>query len=587
MDFSSVKRIVDLVDFQLKNAPREDSLVRKINGKWQKTSTLEFKQESDKISLAMLAMGLQPGDKVALITTTNRTEWNIMDMGLLNIGVVDVPLYPTITSEDYQYIMNDAEVKYCFVSDKALADKVNAVKKNIPSLLEIYTFEKVEGYKHWSEVQNKASEDYRSRLNEIKNKIQEDDLATIIYTSGTTGVPKGVMLSHKNLISNAQACTERIPYGPGYRSLSFLPICHVYERLKHYLYMMTGIGIYYAESMDTIGDNLKEVKPHVFSAVPRLLEKVYDRIMAKGNELTGIKRKLFFWSLRLAENYDPHKRGFYRLKLAIARKLVFSKWQEALGGNVLAVASGSAALQPRLARIYLGAGINVWEGYGLTETSPVIAVNCNKNDGIRIGTVGRVLSNVKVMIAEDGEILVKGPNVMLGYYKKQAQTDEVIDEKGWFHTGDIGEFVDGDFLKITDRKKEMFKTSGGKYVAPQKIENSLKESPFIEQVAVIGNNQKFPSALIVPAFEALEKWAASNGIAGTRSELVKNDKVIELFRSEVENVNKGLGNWEQIKKPVLLDKEFTIDGGELTPTLKLKRKAIDAKYQDLINKIYA
>lgn len=587
MDFSSVKRIVDLVDFQLKNAPREDSLVRKINGKWQKTSTLEFKQESDKISLAMLAMGLQPGDKVALITTTNRTEWNIMDMGLLNIGVVDVPLYPTITSEDYQYIMNDAEVKYCFVSDKALADKVNAVKKNIPSLLEIYTFEKVEGYKHWSEVQNKASEEYRSRLNEIKDKIQEDDLATIIYTSGTTGVPKGVMLSHKNLISNAQACTERIPYGPGYKSLSFLPICHVYERLKHYLYMMTGIGIYYAESMDTIGDNLKEVKPHVFSAVPRLLEKVYDRIMAKGNELTGIKRKLFFWSLRLAENYDPHKRGFYRLKLAIARKLVFSKWQEALGGNVLAVASGSAALQPRLARIYLGAGINVWEGYGLTETSPVIAVNCNKNDGIRIGTVGRVLSNVKVMIAEDGEILVKGPNVMLGYYKKQAQTDEVIDEKGWFHTGDIGEFVDGDFLKITDRKKEMFKTSGGKYVAPQKIENSLKESPFIEQVAVIGNNQKFPSALIVPAFEALEKWAASNGIAGTRSELVKNDKIIELFRSEVENVNKGLGNWEQIKKPVLLDKEFTIDGGELTPTLKLKRKAIDAKYQDLINKIYA
>lgn len=587
MNFSSVKRIIDLVDFQLKNAPREDCLARKINGKWQKTSTLEFKQESDKISLAMLAMGLQPGDKVALITTTNRTEWNIMDMGLLNIGVVDVPLYPTITSEDYQYIMNDAEVKYCFVSDKALADKVNAVKKNIPSLLEIYTFEKVEGYKHWSEVQNKASEEYRSRLNEIKDKIQEDDLATIIYTSGTTGVPKGVMLSHKNLISNAQACTERIPYGPGYRSLSFLPICHVYERLKHYLYMMTGIGIYYAESMDTIGDNLKEVKPHVFSAVPRLLEKVYDRIIAKGNELTGIKRKLFFWSLRLAENYDPHKRGFYRLKLAIARKLVFSKWQEALGGNVLAVASGSAALQPRLARIYLGAGINVWEGYGLTETSPVIAVNCNKNDGIRIGTVGRVLSNVKVMIAEDGEILVKGPNVMLGYYKKQAQTDEVIDEKGWFHTGDIGEFVDGDFLKITDRKKEMFKTSGGKYVAPQKIENSLKESPFIEQVAVIGNNQKFPSALIVPAFEALEKWAASNGIAGTRSELVKNEKIIELFRSEVEKVNKGLGNWEQIKKPVLLDKEFTIDGGELTPTLKLKRKAIDAKYQDLINKIYA
>ncbi len=586
MDYKSVKRIFDILDFQLKTSPREDCLCQKINGVWTKVSTSEFIQKSDQIALALLAMGFQKGDKIALITTTNRHEWNICDMGILKAGMIDVPLYPTIAPEDYKYIMNEAEVKICFVSDEALAKKVKSVQSEIPTLKEIYTFEKVEGYKCWKEVLEFCDENYRSELNKIKDSISESDLATIIYTSGTTGVPKGVMLSHKNLISNAIGCTDRIPSGPGYRGLSFLPINHVYERLKHCLYLLTGMGIYYAESIDTIGENLKEVKPQVFSAVPRLLEKVLDKIIAKGNEQTWLKKKIFFWALRVAEKYDPHKKGFYKLKLLIARKLVFSKWQAGLGGNVKAIASGSAALQPRLARIFLGAGINVWEGYGLTETSPVIAVNCNKNDGIRIGTVGRPLNGVDVKIADDGEILVKGPNVMLGYYKKPELTAEAIDNEGWFHTGDIGEFEEKEFLKITDRKKEMFKTSGGKYIAPQRIENELKQSDFIEEVAVIGNNQKFPAALIVPKYSNLIKWAQEKGIACDRNSLVNNEQVKALFRCEIDRVNACLGHWEQIKKFELLENEFTIASGELTPTLKLKRKVIDAKCKNLIDKIY-
>jgi long-chain acyl-CoA synthetase len=421
-------------------------------------------------------------------------------------------------------------------------------------------------------------------------EIKPEDLATIIYTSGTTGVPKGVMLSHRNIASNAINCVERLPVDASAKSLSFLPVCHVYERMLIYLYMLTGVSIYFAESMETIGDNLREVKPEVFTAVPRLLEKVYDKIVAKGAELTGIKKALFFWALGLGEIYKPYGENgaWYEFKLSIARKLIFSKWQAALGGNVKAVASGSAALQPRLARVFNAAGVPVMEGYGLTETSPVISVNCMENGGFRIGTIGKPIREAEVKIAEDGEILTKGPNLMIGYYKDPERTTEVIDDSGWFHTGDIGEIDPDGFLKITDRKKEIFKTSGGKYVAPQPMENKFKESKFIEQIMVIGEGKKHPAALIVPAFDFIKDWAARKGYAYTDALSAAADpKVIARIQQEVDELNKGYGKWEQIKKFELLSQPFAIDTGELTPTLKLKRKIILEKYNHLVEKIYA
>lgn len=587
-DYNQVKRLFDLPEFQLKTSPINDCLCSKTNGRWVPLSTKEVCDLIHKTSLGLLKNGIKPGDKIAMITHSNRPEWNIVDLAMLQAGAINVPLYPTLTENDYEYIMNEAEITMCFVSDQDLAQRVKNIMPRVSSLKSIYTFNEIDGFLHWKQIPDSADPALENQLQQIKNSIGENDLATIIYTSGTTGVPKGVMLSHKNIISNAIACLDRIPHAPGYRGLSFLPVSHIYERLKQYLYLLSGLGIYYAESLDTIGDNIREVKPHVFSAVPRLLEKVFDRIMAKGNELTGIKRKLFFWSIRLGEKYDPHnKNPFYRLQLAIARKLVFSKWQEALGGNIQAIASGSAALQPRLARIFLAAGINVWEGYGLTETSPVVSVNCNKNDGIRIGTVGRPLPGVQVKIAEDGEILIKGPNVMLGYYKKPEMTREVIDPDGWFHTGDIGELVEGQFLKITDRKKEMFKTSGGKYVAPQLIENALKASPYIEQVQVIGDGRKFPAALIVPSFAYIIKEFDAKGIKlGSNHEICQNQEVRQLIAAEVEKVNKTLGNWEQVKKFELLPQEWSVATGEMTPKLSLKRKVILEKFKDVIEKIY-
>jgi long-chain acyl-CoA synthetase len=424
----------------------------------------------------------------------------------------------------------------------------------------------------------------------LKANVRNEDLATIIYTSGTTGSPKGVMLSHNNLLSNVLACKPSIPADEHSRVLTFLPVCHVYERMLHYLYMYCGSSIYFAESMDTIGDNMREVKPHVFTAVPRLLEKVFDRIMAKGDELKGIKRRIFFWAIKVAEKYDTVGMGFwYNIKLSIARKLVFSKWREALGGDVTAIASGSAALQPRLAQIFLAAGIPVLEGYGLTETSPVISVNCLIK-GIRIGTVGPLIDGVKVKIAEDGEILVKGPNVMMGYYNLPDKTDEAIDQQGWFHTGDIGMFVEDKFLKITDRKKEIFKTSGGKYIIPQAMENKFKESRFIEQMVVLGEGQKFPSALIVPSFGFIKEWAIRKQIdlsKATNEEIAANSQVIARIQEEVDKFNAGFGHWETIKKFHLLPNELTIEGGELTPTLKLKRKIINEKFAAIIAAFYS
>lgn len=583
-----VKRLFDVARFQLAHYPKTDMLTAKVNGNWTPYSTREVVEMSDMFSRGLLVLGVKPGDKIAMISN-NRPEWNIADIGILQTGAIDVPVYPTISENDYKFIFNDAEVKLCLVSDKALYDKVMLIKNEVPTLKEVYSFEQIPGVKNWKEILDAGMKGDQNEVEKIKSGISENDLATLIYTSGTTGTPKGVMLSHKNIVSNSYACMERLPVDQNARALTFLPVCHVYERMIHYLYMLRGVSIYYAESMDTIGDNLKEVKPHVFSAVPRLLEKVYDKIVAKGNELSFPKKNLFNWALKLGHEYDViGKSGWYKFRLSIARALVFKKWKQALGGNVRAVASGSAALQPRLARVFMAAGIPVMEGYGLTETSPVVSVNCEENNAVRIGTVGLPIRDVEVKFAEDGEICVKGPNLMLGYYKRPDLTKEVIDSEGWFHTGDIGTLVEGRFLKITDRKKEIFKTSGGKYVAPQMIENKFKESSFIEQVMVIGENQKHPAALIVPAFSFVKSWCEKHGIAAkTHEEIAGNEEVKKRIMEEINRMNPNFGQWEQVKKIELLPEEFSIANNELTPTLKLKRKVILAKYAHLINKIYA
>lgn len=586
-----ITRLFDFPYYQLENHKLDAALVTKYNGVWVKTSTQEYIDKANAISRALLRLGIQKDQKIAVISSTNRTEWNIMDIGILQTGAQNVPIYPTISEEDYQFILNHSESVLCFVSDKEVFDKLNSVKTNIPLLKEIYSFDEIPGCKNWKEVlELGADTSNQNEVEERKDSVQTDDLATLIYTSGTTGRPKGVMLSHGNIISNVLASAPRVPFEIGqYRSLSFLPICHIFERMILYLYQYFSVSVYYAESIEKISDNLKEVKPNIMTVVPRLLEKVFDKIYAKGADLTGIKKKLFFWALDLGFEYEPYraKGGWYEFKLKIARKLIFSKWQEALGGELKLLVSGSAALQPRLTRVFTAAGIPVMEGYGLTETSPVISVNDMRNGGFRVGTVGKVLSNVEVKIAEDGEILCKGPNVMMGYYKDQEKTNEEI-KNGYFHTGDIGEIDKDGFLRITDRKKEMFKTSGGKYVAPQMIENMMKQSRFIEQIMVIGEGEKMPAALIQPSFEFLRDWAALKGydIGTTNQEIVSNPKVIERIQEEVDEINKNFGHWEQVKKFELTPDVWSIDDGHLTPTMKLKRKIILGKYQDLYNKIY-
>ncbi|NOQ74547.1 MAG: AMP-binding protein [Crocinitomix sp.] len=583
-----VKRLFDIPYYQLEQFPQEDAFVDKVNGKWVKTSTKTYIEKANAISRGLINQGIKPGDKIALISN-NRSEWNICDIGIQQIGAIGVPVYPTISADVYEYIFNDAGVKLCIVSDDELYGKVLSIKDNVSTLTEVFTFNDVPNAKSWTELLAEPDEALDAEVEKRKVAIDYEDLVTLIYTSGTTGNPKGVMLSHKNLLSNVKDCQPRLPVDSNAKSVSFLPVCHVYERMLLYLYQYTGVSVYFAESMETIGDDLRDVQPNVFTAVPRLLEKVYDKIIAKGEALTGIKRKLFFWAVELGEEYDVvGKSGWYKFKLGIARKLIFSKWQEALGGKCEAVASGSAALQPRLARIFLAAGIPVMEGYGLTETSPVVSVNYEKGNNVRIGTTGPVLDNVTVKIAEDGEILVKGPNVMLGYYNMPEKTAEEIDSDGWFHTGDIGEFVEGKFLKITDRKKEMFKTSGGKYIAPQLMENKFKESRFIEQIMVIGENQKMPAALIVPAFEFIQEWIKYKKLdIGLSNEEIANDpKVIARIAEEVDEFNVGFGKWEQLKRFELVDALWTPETGELTPTLKPKRRVILAKHKDLYDKIY-
>lgn len=581
--YNAIKRIFDVPYFQLENYPQQNALVSKVKGKWVKTSIQEYIEKANLISKGLIELGVNPGDKIAVISN-NRTEWNILDIGISQIGAISVPVYPTITVEDYVYIFNNAEVKLCFVSDIDLYKKAKQTLNKVPTLKNVYSFDDVKGAKNWSEVLELGKNGNQEEVDKRKGSIQTTDLATMIYTSGTTGKPKGVMLSHQNLVENAKGSRPRLPVSEGKVALSFLPLCHVYERMLIYLYQMTGISIYYAESLETIVDDITDSKPHVFTAVPRLLEKIYDGVMAKGVLGGGIKAKIFTWAMGLTKSYQYGKHP--SLQRRIADKLVYSKIREKLGGRVLAVASGSAALQPRLAQFYLAIGVPVFEGYGLTETSPVVSVN-SSTTGVKFGTVGKVLDNVQVKIAEDGEILTKGPCLMIGYYKDEEKTKEVIDSEGWFHTGDIGEIDSEGFLKITDRKKEMFKTSGGKYVAPQVVENKMKESQFIEQIMVIGENKKHPAALIVPAFEFLQNWAKNSNIEFENTdELIKNKVIVAKYSSEINKFNKGFGKWEQIKKFELLPKEWTVETEELTPTLKLKRKIIYANNESLIEKIY-
>jgi len=585
----SVTRVFDIIPQLLDKYNKPNAFAAKENGKWVTYSTQQFADNATNLSYGLLNLGIDREEKIAIIAN-NRPEWNFTDYGIQMSGAVSVPIYPTISEGDLNFILNDAKVKYIFVSSTDLYNKVKAVAANAPSVKEIYTFDKVAGAKHWSEVVELGKANpKKEEVEKIKSSIKPNDLLTILYTSGTTGNPKGVMLSHNNLISNSLSSQNLCPFQSHWKALSFLPLNHVYERMLTTLYMYLGISIYYAESLETIGDNLKEVKPEVFSTVPRLLEKVYDKIVAKGADLTGIKKKLFFWALDLGLKYELNGANgwWYETQLKLANKLIFSKWREALGGNLMAAVSGGAALQPRLARVFNAAKITVLEGYGLTETSPVIAVNNFLPNGIKFGTVGPVIDGVTVKIAEDGEILVKGPNVMIGYYNRPDATAEVIDADGWFHTGDIGMFEENRFLKITDRKKEIFKTSGGKYIAPVMIENKLKESPFVEQAMVIGENQKFASAFIVPAFAFLKEYCQRKGIPFTSNEdLIKNETIKARIIVEVEKVNKELAQYEKIKNPQLLAREWSIDKGEMTPKLSLKRKVIMAANADLVNKIY-
>lgn len=589
---TSITRLFDFPYYQQdKYTSIPDALTTKKNGVWIKTSTQEYIAKANAISRALLKLGIQKDDKIGIISSNNRTEWNIMDIGILQTGAQTVPIYPTISEDDYEYILNHSGAIYCFVSDAEVLRKVNLIRDKVPNVKEVYSFNEIEGCKNWNELL--ALGDNQSNQDEVeirKNNVKTEDLATIIYTSGTTGRPKGVMLSHKNIVSNVLDSASRIPFEAGKtRALSFLPICHIFERMILYLYQYYGVSVYFGESIDKISDNLKEVRPTVITAVPRLLEKVYDKIYAKGTELTGIKKKLFFWAIDLGLIYEPYgKNGaWYEFQLKIARKLIFSKWKEGLGGNLDLMVSGSAALQPRLARIFAAAEIPVMEGYGLTETSPVISVNDMRNHGFRVGTVGKIIDNVQVIIAEDGEILCKGPNVMMGYYKDEKLTSEVIID-GYFHTGDIGTFDKDGFLKITDRKKEMFKTSGGKYIAPQLIENTMKQSRFIEQIMVIGDGQKMPAAFIQPSFEFLKEWAIIRGIdiGQSNAEITSNEKVIARIQEEIDTLNEKFGSWERIKRFELTPDLWSIEGGQLTPTLKLKRKIVMDKYLNLFHKIY-
>lgn len=589
---TNISRLFDFPYHQLNKFKIADALVTKQDGVWIKTSTQEYIEKANAVSRALLRLGIQKNDKIAIISSNNRTEWHIMDIGILQTGAQNVPIYPTISSEDYLYILNHSEALYCFVSDDEVYEKVKAIQGKLNILKAVFSFNEIDGCKNWNELLALGKDTAnQEEVEERKNSVKPQDLATIIYTSGTTGIPKGVMLSHKNIVSNVLDSANRIPFEEGKSvALSFLPICHIYERMVTYIYQFYGCSIYFGESIEKISENIKEVQPTVMTGVPRLIEKVYDKIISKGSELSGLKKKLFFWAVAIGERYEPYGvNGFwYELQLKIARKLIFSKWKSGLGGRLDLIVNGSAALQPRLARIFAAAEIYIMEGYGLTETSPVISVNDFRNKGFKIGSAGKIIDNVEIKIADDGEILCKGPNVMMGYYKEEELTNIAIVD-GYFHTGDIGMIDSDGFLKITDRKKEIFKTSGGKYISPQLLENAMKQSRFIENSMVIGEGQKMPAAFIQLNFEFVREWQKLHGIPvdNTNEELIANPKVIERVQDEVKNLNTKFGNWEQIKRFELTPDVWSIIGGHLTPTMKLKRKIIMQKYSDLFNKIYS
>ncbi|WP_026950846.1 AMP-dependent synthetase/ligase [Algoriphagus mannitolivorans] len=576
-------RLFDLISYQISTYEKEVAFAQKLDGQWKTYSSRDVKGIVDNLSLGLLAINIGEGDKVAIISD-NRPEWNFVDLALQQIGAISVPMYPTITIEDYSYIFNHADVKLIFTGNELITEKAQQAAEG----RKIYSFDVLAGIEHWSSLEEKGKSGDLAVLESSKAKVKPEDLFTIIYTSGTTGKPKGVMLSHSNVLSNVISVSDRFIIPKGVSTvLSFLPLCHIFERTASFCFILMGLSVYYAESMDTIGDNLKEVKPHLFNTVPRLLEKVYDKIVAKGYELTGIKRSLFFWALNLGLRYEPNTSmgAWYDFQLKLANKLIFSKWREALGGNIAQINVGASALQPRLARVFWAAGIRVCEGYGLTETSPVVTASIGTPEGIRIGWVGKPVLDVEVKIAEDGEILVKGPNVMQGYYREPELTAEVL-KNGWFHTGDIGEF-DGEYLRITDRKKEMFKTSGGKYVAPQVLENKFKESLLIEQLMVVGDGRNYPAALVVPSFEGLRDFCKRKDIPYlTDTEMVKKPEIMEKYQQEIEHYNKFFGKWEQVKRFKLLDKSWSIETGELTPTMKLKRKVILQKFDSQIEELY-
>jgi len=584
-----VLRTFDILSQLVEKYSKEDALAIKRNGKWEKFSTAEYKRMTDLVSFGLLASGFTKGDKIITISN-NRPEWNFLDMGMSQVGVVHVPVYPNIGKTEYEHILTHSDAKMVIVSSKDFYDKIKPLIKKAPNIQYLYTIDQVAGTPNWEKLLKVGSENQDpEKLEEIKKSIDQDDLMSIIYTSGTTGRSKGVMLSHRNFVSNVLGTTNILLVDDKDRFLSFLPLCHVLERMVNYLVQNKGTSVYYAESIDTIGENLREIHPQGFTSVPRVIEKLYDKLLLKGKELTGIKKALFFWAVDLGLKYELNRANgwFYELQRAVADKLIYSKWREALGGNIKVIISGGAALQERLARVFNGAGIPIMEGYGLTETSPVISVNQANYPYMKFGTVGPVLDNVQVKIAEDGEILMKGPNLMLGYYKAKTLTDEVIDTEGWFHTGDIGVLMEHNILKITDRKKEIFKLSTGKYVAPQVVENRFKESSFIEQIMVVGEGEKYAAAIICPTFHFLHAWCNRYGIKfRDNKDLIQNPKVIERFQKEVDKINKSLGNHQQVKKFELTCAEWTPETGELSPTLKVRRKFLKEKYKIKFDRLY-
>ena len=587
---TKVSRIFDFPYYQLEKYNLPKAFTTKYDGKWVSISTQEYINRANSISRGLLNLGVQPNDKIAIISSNNRTEWNICDIGILQIGAQNVPIYPTITKEDYEYVLNHSEASYVFVSDLEVLNKINKIKGNT-KLKGVFTFDNIKGEKSWEEILKSGKDsDNQKDVEEIKNKVKPEDLATLIYTSGTTGRPKGVMLSHKNIVTNVLESYKKIPLNYGKdKALSFLPVCHIFERMILYLYQYSGVHINFAESLEKLTENAQEIKPHMMTAVPRLYEKIFDKIIAKGADLTGIKKRLFFWAVDLGLKYEPYGQNgwWYEKQLALAKKLIFSKWQAALGGELKIMASGASALQPRLTRIFTAAGMPIMEGYGLTETSPVVSVSSMENGGFRVGTVGKIIDGITVKIAETGEILVKGHNVMMGYYKDPEKTAEVIKD-GFFHTGDKGEIDSDGFLKITGRTKEMFKTSGGKYVVPPLLEGELKQSRFIEQVMVIGEGQKMPAALIQPNFEFIKEWIDRKrlNIGKTNQEIISSEEVIKRIQTELDTCNNHFAKWEQIKVFRLTEDEWSINGGHLTPTMKMKREVIKNIYKNLYNDIY-